>query len=197
MGVSSLADNQTAWARALIFCLSRLFFWCNFKAMAEKTNRFMVWMALGLCLMILAKFILFKNTTSYYKRYFRDQYHSGVIRQGWKRANLTPFATIRHFFKSKRLRTEYKVDNIGGNILGFMPLGFLIGYIRVNRQKILAMLLCVLGISLFFEVTQLLTGLGAMDIDDIILNVLGGLLGFLFYRVSRPQDLTEGQGGTG
>lgn len=165
--------------------------------MAEKTNRFMVWMALGLCLMILAKFILFKNTTSYYKRYFRDQYHSGVIRQGWKRANLTPFATIRHFFKSKRLRTEYKVDNIGGNILGFMPLGFLIGYIRVNRQKILAVLLCVLGISLFFEVTQLLTGLGAMDIDDIILNVLGGLLGFLFYRVSRPQDLTEGQGATG
>ncbi|WP_415340200.1 VanZ family protein, partial [Clostridium perfringens] len=40
------------------------------------------------------------------------------------------------------------------------------------------------GISLTIELIQLLTGLGFFDVDDIILNVLGGIIGYLILKIS-------------
>ncbi|MGU9068145.1 VanZ family protein [Clostridium perfringens] len=38
--------------------------------------------------------------------------------------------------------------------------------------------------SLTIELIQLLTGLGFFDVDDIILNVLGGIIGYLILKIS-------------
>ncbi|ELU5588803.1 VanZ family protein [Clostridium perfringens] len=40
------------------------------------------------------------------------------------------------------------------------------------------------GISLTIELIQLLTGLGFFDVDDIILNVLDGIIGYLILKIS-------------
>lgn len=40
-----------------------------------------------------------------------------------------------------------------------------------------------LNIKLAFEIIQLLTALGEFDVDDVLLNVLGGSLGYLCYRI--------------
>lgn len=42
-----------------------------------------------------------------------------------------------------------------------------------------------LAVGLLLEVAQLLTGLGSFDVDDLILNVAGGVLGWLVYLLVR------------
>jgi len=34
-----------------------------------------------------------------------------------------------------------------------------------------------------FEIIQLLTAIGTFDVDDILLNLLGAVLGYLFYQI--------------
>ena len=70
------------------------------------------------------------------------------------------------------------------NIALLMPLGFYLRY--YFRRKLVPSLLFSLGVSLFFEITQL-SGLYGIyprayrlfDVDDLICNTLGGVLGYL------------------
>ena len=154
--------------------------------MKERRFQLLVKILLFGCLLVLARFILFKKPVSYYKNYFRHEYSSRTIKKGWENANFKPFATIQLFSRSRVLRTSYKVDNIGGNIIGFIPIGFLLCFLVRSRYRAVIVYLLVTFTSLFFEVTQLLTGLGAFDVDDLILNSFGGLLGMFFFLIVRP-----------
>lgn len=147
----------------------------------QTVQRFILWVLLVCCLLVLTKYILFKRSPHYYKNYFAHEYSRKVIKEGWKHANLKPFSTISLFYRSKRLREEYKYDNIGGNIIGFVPLGILLPALFLSFRSIWKIALASFFISLLFETTQLLTGLGSFDVDDIILNTTGGLLGYVVY----------------
>jgi len=142
------------------------------------------WIALVFCLLVLTRFILFKKNPHYYKHYFAHEYKNYTVKQGWKHANLRPFVTIR-LFSSPRVSSEYSYKNIGGNIIGFIPLGILLpmGFPFLRRWWRLT--LCVFCLSLYFETFQLLTGVGVFDVDDLILNTTGGLIGYIFYVVGK------------
>jgi glycopeptide antibiotics resistance protein len=86
--------------------------------------RFLIFLLLLACLAVLARFILFKKSPRYYKNYFRNEYTHYKISEGKKKANLVPFRTIK-LMQSDRLSEEYRIDNIAGNIVGFIPLGIL------------------------------------------------------------------------
>jgi len=147
----------------------------------HQIQRIVLWILLVCCLLILTKYILFKRSPEYYKNYFAHQYSRKVISDGWRHANLKPFTTISLFYRSKRLREEYKYDNLGGNIVGFMPLGFLFPALFFGFRSFWRVTLICFCISLVFETTQLLTGLGSFDVDDIILNTVGGIAGYIVY----------------
>jgi glycopeptide antibiotics resistance protein len=149
----------------------------------EKIQRFLLWMLLLFCLLVLTKYILFKKSPHYYKNYFAHQYSKQKIKDGWKQANLKPFSTISLFYKSRRLREEYKYNNLGGNIIGFIPLGILLPMLFVWLRNFWKIILAGIFISLAFETTQLLTGLGVFDIDDIILNTTGAIIGYIVYLI--------------
>ncbi|HEV8283798.1 MAG TPA: VanZ family protein [Chitinophagaceae bacterium] len=149
----------------------------------ERIQRFVLWMLLIFSLMVLTKYILFKKSPHYYKNYFAHQYNRQKIKDGWKHANLKPFSTISLFYKSKRLKEEYKYNNIGGNIVGFVPLGILFPLLFLSLRNIWKITLLSIFLSLMFETIQLLTGLGAFDIDDIILNTTGGTIGYIIYLI--------------
>jgi len=147
----------------------------------QKIQRFLLWVLFISCLLILTKYILFKRSPQYYKNYFSHHYTRQIIKDGWKRANLKPFSTIFLFYRSKRLREEYKYNNIGGNIIGFVPLGILMPALFLSVRSIWKIGLISFCISLSFETTQLLTGLGSFDVDDMILNTAGGIAGYIVY----------------
>ena len=99
------------------------------------------------------------------------------------RYNLTLFKEINRFWN---MRYTYGWDvtivNLLGNVVCFMPFGFLLP--TVSRKKIfknfLSVTLMAMLFSLGIETAQLLMKVGAFDVDDIFLNTVGGLAGYIF-----------------
>ncbi|MBE6149402.1 MAG: VanZ family protein [Firmicutes bacterium] len=93
----------------------------------------------------------------------------------WSTSNFIPFKEmLRYDFGS-----ELFFRNVIGNMIMFIPYGFFISYVLKNEKPIVAIILTFI-VSLTIEVTQSLIG-RVFDIDDIILNVLGGSVGFVLY----------------
>ena len=91
-------------------------------------------------------------------------------------ANYIPFREIFRYDIGSYL--FYK--NIFGNMLLFLPFGILVGYFLKAKKVTTAIILSFIA-SCSIEITQLYIG-RVFDVDDIILNVCGGLLGYLFYK---------------
>lgn len=68
------------------------------------------------------------------------------------------------------------------NIVMFLPLGFLVPLIWEQMANPARILELGLGFSIFIEISQLLN-IRSTDIDDLLMNTLGALLGFLLYRI--------------
>lgn len=90
--------------------------------------------------------------------------------------NYIPFKEIFRYDFGGRLF----VKNIIGNVLMFVPYGFFATLYADLRKGKSAFFLVLLA-SLSIECTQLMIG-RIFDVDDILLNVLGGMIGFWFYR---------------
>lgn len=120
----------------------------------------------------------------YFALLFYLTWFPGPFRQagGDVGVNLTPFSTIRRY-----IRMEDPADwiNIAGNLAAFLPLGYLwpFSFRRYSRWR--HTVLIALGVSLFVEAVQYLTGMGSLDVDDVIINTLGGLTGFFLHRLCK------------
>lgn len=90
--------------------------------------------------------------------------------------NFVPFKEIFRYSFGNRLF----VKNIIGNVIMFVPYGFFATlYADLKKGRSAFFLVALASISI--ECTQLMIG-RVFDVDDILLNVLGGMLGFYFYR---------------
>ena len=69
--------------------------------------------------------------------------------------------------------------NVMGNIMLFIPFGFLSSYLLKNRKLGVVTILTIIA-SLTIEVVQYYIG-RVFDIDDIMLNTVGGMIGFYIY----------------
>ena len=99
--------------------------------------------------------------------------------------NLIPFATISgYLFSGAATVKRFAIGNVIGNVVAFVPLGALLPLLR-RRIEIWTNLLIVLCASVAVEIVQGVFGVGASDIDDVILNTLGGLVGILFFTLLR------------
>lgn len=96
----------------------------------------------------------------------------GSITHGF---NIVPFSEITRYTFGSRLF----LLNVVGNILIFLPFGFFVAT-YVKPKNILPVTLLSLIVSSSVEIIQLNIG-RSFDIDDIILNVFGSILGYLLY----------------
>ncbi len=64
-----------------------------------------------------------------------------------------------------------------GNFLCLAPLGFACGYFRKSCSLVFAAAVC-LGGTMFIELSQFTFEVGFFELDDIILNALGGIFGY-------------------
>lgn len=96
--------------------------------------------------------------------------------------NLIPFHSIMEYISgsSENLK-RFAFGNVVGNIAIFIPLGIYLPLFR-NNKSVINNLLFVFIVSLFVEIIQGLLGIGTADIDDVILNCLGGWIGILGYK---------------
>lgn len=96
--------------------------------------------------------------------------------------NLIPFYSIMEYISgSSEIVKRFSFANVVGNIVIFIPLGVYFPLFKKDKRVIIN-LLYIFIVSLSVEIIQGLLGIGASDIDDIILNCLGGCIGILGYK---------------
>lgn len=118
-----------------------------------------------------------------YFLFFSEQ--MGRIPGNQYRYNLVPFAEIRRYLNYRSKIGNYHVLlNLLGNVVCFIPFGFVIP-ILTKKQTALRMLLLGMSASVLVELLQLVSMLGTFDVDDIILNTFGVLIGYVLFVVGR------------
>ncbi|ADM69648.2 hypothetical protein PPE_01812 [Paenibacillus polymyxa E681] len=102
--------------------------------------------------------------------------------------NIVPFDTIRQYWRAME-SFPFRIwgVNLLGNIGVFIPFGILVPIIWVSMRSIGSLLLTIVIALVILEVSQMLLGAGTMDVDDIILNVLGVLCGRVAYVFLRKK----------
>lgn len=109
----------------------------------------------------------------------------GKVGQETGSINLIPFTiiadTYEEVFKYKNI--AYLIISFLGNIVMFIPLGFFPPLLWRGKPFKKA-LITAFSVSLFIEIFQIPLGRGT-DVDDLILNTLGGVLGYLVFALVR------------
>ena len=120
-----------------------------------------------------------------YLLFFSETYGRTTQQQGY-RYNLIPFREIgRYLF---RVSDPFlKLLNLLGNIIAFLPFGFLLPVLDPQFQKWWRILLNTFSLSVSVEAVQLLTMVGTFDVDDLILNTAGGMLGYALFVLLRKR----------
>ncbi|GAB6931122.1 hypothetical protein JCM10914A_51050 [Paenibacillus sp. JCM 10914] len=65
----------------------------------------------------------------------------------------------------------------------FIPFGILLPYIIKKLRSFTWFSAYFIGAVMVLEIMQTILRVGTGDVDDVILNYIGGCLGFLLYRV--------------
>ena len=98
------------------------------------------------------------------------------------RYNLIPFVEIRRFilYRDYVSRGAFLL-NLVGNLLVFFPVGMLVPLWRTKKTGFIRILIYTFLFTLCIETLQLVTKVGVFDVDDLLMNTLGGLAGWLCY----------------
>lgn len=126
---------------------------------------------------------------------FSDWYgRTGVSKE--YRYNLVLFKEIKRFIEYRKELGPFAVfTNLFGNILIFVPFGFFISVASKTRGFFMT-LFYSFGLSLCVEVFQLVTKVGSFDVDDLLLNTIGGVLGYILFSIcNRIRRRHYGHGG--
>lgn len=151
--------------------------------------RFGKWLVLVIYLLVLTKFILFKHVPSLN---LSQMTNKSQLALRWESANLIPFQSIRLFLAPSNLTPAIRIQNLAGNVLLFVPLGLLLPLWFRRCRRLLYVTGAAAVLSLFYEVVQLLFGFGSFDVDDLLLNTMGGMIGYglFFLFKKRRKDQT-------
>ena len=96
------------------------------------------------------------------------------------RYNLVPLEEIKRFLcNTDTLGWEPVISNIAGNVIAFIPFGYFLPRLFKYRIQFLKAVLVSFDLSLAIEIIQLLSRVGSFDVDDLILNTIGGIIGYI------------------
>lgn len=125
----------------------------------------------------------------------RKHYWTGNPTLYWdyikRNVQLVPLKTVAEMFNSL-IDNTFSVNarilaiaNIGGNIAMMFPSGILIPLTFPRIKSFSLFIACMLTIITLIELIQLFTMAGSFDIDDILLNLVGAVLGFWAFSKSK------------
>ena len=144
----------------------------NSMAANKKENKLVLWVCF-LAYLLLLGYVLFYG--SWFGREEHEEY----------RYNLTLFQEIGRYY-GLGVRTgswNLFLWNVIGNICVFMPLGIFLPRLFKRCRNLFFVIVLSLELSLLVEVVQLVTRVGSFDVDDLLLNTIGGILGYIIYKV--------------
>lgn len=132
------------------------------------------------CLSVLL-FILYVLLLVYFL-FFSEEYGRVATEERMYRYNLIPFVEIRRFWIYRKQLGVFAVfTNIFGNVIGFIPYGFILPVIAHKCRRGTFIITSGFALSLLVETVQLFARVGCFDVDDLILNTLGAAIGYLLF----------------
>lgn len=141
----------------------------------SKNSKHFFWWVLFICYLVGISYFLFFS-----ERYGRTEGSGGY------RYNLTLFQEINRFIKYHRsIGFEGMFVNLVGNVVAFMPFGFFLPMVSQRDARFHRVLFWTFGFSLAIESIQLIFQIGIFDVDDLMMNTLGGVLGFWCFCLVR------------
>ena len=126
-----------------------------------------------------------------------DSYRETVSRN----CSLIPLKTVRRCLwmlqSGNRAWILRGLAELAGNLILFLPAGGFLPAVFPYLRKVLPYFLTMLLLIFTAETFQLLTLRGIFDVDDIALNLLGSLIGFLLFHHNKkkrePEKLTHAE----
>ena len=111
------------------------------------------------------------------------------------RYNLELFKEIKRFWNYRDQVGFFAMfTNLFGNVVIFVPFGFF-RPMASKYRSFFSTLFYSFGLSLCVETFQLLTKVGSFDVDDLLLNTLGGVVGYMIFvigaRIRRKHDVRK------
>ncbi len=98
--------------------------------------------------------------------------------------SLEPFREIRRYIiYRKEIGYFNAMLNLIGNVICFVPFGFVLPIMSNKQRGLIKITVLTLLTSLLVELIQLISKVGSCDVDDILLNTLGGFLGYLLFMI--------------
>lgn len=131
-------------------------------------------------LLIVIKLIIFKYPYEQLRQ-IASTWEKDVILEGLDTANFTLFKTIRMYIDYSYKLNSF--ENLVGNIVVFVPFGFLFPYVMKRGRNFFIMLFNAFIFVTGIEVFQLFSAFGAFDVDDILLNCFGAVIGYFLYLI--------------
>lgn len=149
-------------------------------------NKIIVLLLFAFYMYVLLRIILFKfywrDMTFLMDQLQRNLENSAYFISQLQSGNVIPFKTI--FINIHSLSGWHDFSNLVGNIVAFIPFGiFLVLLSKNNKLSFIGGLTLSLSLSLCLECLQVVFSLGIFDVDDLILNTSGGLLGYVSIKL--------------
>ena len=140
----------------------------------DKTLKILWWVYIAL----LFVFVVVKFKGSFYELSDRVNTYS---MQGSINYNLIPFRSMSA--QIERITQWWALKNLLGNIIPFIPFGFLLPVTYKKFSSAISVFVIGLASILLIESFQFFTKLGSFDVDDIILNMIGIVCGYVIFLV--------------
>lgn len=86
------------------------------------------------------------------------------------------------YFNNDSTQTFIKLKDGILNVIVFIPLGLYLSFF-IKKNKFIKVIIYTFLISLLFEIIQLFSLLGSFQTEDLILNLVAGLLGYIIYKI--------------
>lgn len=171
----------------LIVILLTIIGWCMYRFNLYKRSKSINILRECVLLLFIIYFLVLLSITVFkgFSIDFNNQFDSYMYKSKgiFGIINIVPFKDTIETLTSGKVPIKMPLRNIFGNILIFMPLGFIIPIIFNNYNKLSKIINLGFISSLSIEIVQLFVGYNICDIDDLIFNTTGAVLGFLCYKV--------------
>lgn len=120
-----------------------------------------------------------------YFMFFSESYGRTGLHRDYQ-YNLVLFREISRFLKYRHiLGASAVLINVVGNVAVFIPLGFALPILFERIHGFLQVSILSFATSLLAETLQLVLKVGCFDVDDLLLNTIGGCIGYLIYWIFR------------
>lgn len=98
--------------------------------------------------------------------------------------NLVLFKEIGRFWHHRETLGVLAVMlNLVGNVVAFLPLGFFLPIMYRKCRSFFYTVFFCFEFSLIVETIQLVSKVGSFDVDDLLLNTIGGAIGYLCFTI--------------